>query len=891
MNKTFWVMVTGLAACLVACAELDKAILLDQDKLIEVLGKAETSDNDRVTACQNLGWCGTRKAIEPLAGLLGDEKPFLRHAARYGLEMIPDPEVEVALCAAAERLTGPALVGVLQSLGNLRRCQSRRSWVSALLGGSRYAQAVEVLRARMTDPDKQVAGAAIQALGKLATSEAVEALAPHLGACPAVARAYLEAAGRIKAKDPDAAAPLYAALRTAGAAVPDTVRLAALRGEIITSGRRGLELWRASIASSDPDTVDVALRAVLDTPSCAKATVAFAGALAEVPAVRIRLAAVLGRRGDKASVPALAALANGTGTECPADRLAAAQALAMLNDASALPPLLALARHEQGTIANGAKDAIMGFAGKAADDAVLSMMTEADASVRLAGIDMAMRRRMAVAVPTLARLTRDRDPAILNAAIKGVGELGTFEEIPVLLAAIAGNPQNENASRALATLCSRYARPRGGVVKVESAVYGNFENNLTKDVTENVQKLADAGSITIQASGRLCRWDGFGEDPAPGKPKVLRMVYLFDGVKKSVQIRENDSAHLSGETLLPVAMDPLRAAYDAATGAEKVVLFRVLAGLANEQGLAVARAAAAQNKDEALREAAIRVLAEWRTPEALEDAASFAQQAPSDRLRILALRGFVRQLEQSFTIPFERQIRLLEQAGSWAVREEDKALLKAALAVTRRMQAEQGFVPMFNGSDMKQWKGGDGWWQVKEGVLQAQSSEEKPCKKNSHLIWTGGEPGDFELRAEFRLSPGANSGIQIRARNQEFGDSGYQADMNGGGNYVGYLYHPKQHLVGERGAKVVIAADGKKTVERFADSKELQDKVFKGDDWNEYSIICKGPSITLFVNGMKTCEFEDHRPDTPRKGHITLQMHAGPPMKIQYRNLRIKEFK
>ena len=82
MKKTFGVMVTSLAACLVACAELDKAILLDQGKLIEVLGKAETSENDRVTACQNLGWCGTRDAIAPLAALLGDENPFLRHAAR-----------------------------------------------------------------------------------------------------------------------------------------------------------------------------------------------------------------------------------------------------------------------------------------------------------------------------------------------------------------------------------------------------------------------------------------------------------------------------------------------------------------------------------------------------------------------------------------------------------------------------------------------------------------------------------------------------------------------------------------------------------------------------------------------------------------------------------------
>jgi hypothetical protein len=534
----------------------------------------------------------------------------------------------------------------------------------------------------------------------------------------------------------------------------------------------------------------------------------------------------------------------------------------------------------------------MGFAGKAADDAVLSMMADSGAATRLAGIDMAMRRRMTVAVPALVKLSTDNDAKILDAAVKGLGDLGSDKEIPALLAVIKQSPQSETASRALASLCTRYARPRAGKTVIHNAGYGSFENDLVKDVTANVQKLVDVGSITIQASGRLCKWDGFSEDPAPGKPKVLRMVYTFDGAEKSVQVRENDSVHLSGVTLLPVAMTPIQAAYDRAAGDEKLALFKVLTSLGNDQGLAVARTASRQTADAALREAAIRALAEWKTPDALEDAASFAQNAPSDRLKILSLRGFVRQLEQSFTIPFKTQLARLEQAQAWALRDEDKALLAASIKATQGLMAEKGFTPMFDGVSLKNWKGGGGWWEVKDGILQAQSSEEKPCKKNSQLIFTGSQPADFELRAEFKLSPSANSGIQLRALDQEFGDSGYQADMNGGGNYVGFLYHPKQHLVGERGAKVTIAADGKKSVDRFADAKELGDKVFKKDDWNEYTIIAKGPTMTLFVNGMKTCELTDHRPEMmPKRGFITLQMHAGPPMKIQYRNIRIKDLK
>ena len=875
MKKSLFLSIAVLAAVHCTRAEIPASDLLNEGKLIEVLQKTETSDNDKVTACQNLGWCGTKTAIAPLSALLANEKPVLRHAARYGLEMIPDPAVETAFCEAAGRLTGPALMGVLQSMGNRGNAKS-----------------VSLLSGRMSDGDKSMAGAAAQSLGKLATPEAMAALKTGLGKCPCVTEAYLNGAGKVEGADPVKAAAYYADLRNTRANVSPSARLAALRGEIATSGEQGLKLWQDALASADADTVDAALRAVLDYPKSETATAAFAAALAKVPAAQTRLATVLGQRGDAAAVPALALLAKGERAASPASRLAGAAALAALNDPAAMPPLLALAKHQDGTIAVAAKNEIMGFAGKAADDAVLTMMTDAEAATRLAGIDMAMRRRMAVAVPSLVKLTTDGDAKILDAAVKGVGDLGTDKEIPALLAVIAKTPQSETAIRALSSLCTRFARPRAGKTVIKSAFYGNFENDLTKDVTDNVQKLVDVGSITIQASGRLCKWDGFSEDPAPGKPKALRMIYTFDGVGKSVQVRDNDAVHLSGETLLPVAMEPIKAAYDKAQGPEKLALFQVLTSLSNDQGLAVARAASAQASDAALRDAAIRALAEWKTPEALEDAAAFAQKAPTDRLKILALRGFVRQLELSFTIPSEKQVARLEQALPWATRDTEKSFVAAALTNTRRQIGEQGFSPMFDGTSLKQWKGGGGFWLAKDGILQAQSSPDKVCAKQCHLVWTGGQPGDFEMRCEFKLSPEANSGIQIRTRDQEFGDSGYQADMNGGGNYVGYLYHPKQHLVGERGAKVTIAADGKKTVERFADAKGLGDKVFKKDDWNEYTIIAKGQTVTVLVNDMKTCELTDCRPDMlPKSGFITLQMHPGPPMKIQYRNMRIKELK
>ena len=69
-------------------------------------------------------------------------------------------------------------------------------------------------------------------------------------------------------------------------------------------------------------------------------------------------------------------------------------------------------------------------------------------------------------------------------------------------------------------------------------------------------------------------------------------------------------------------------------------------------------------------------------------------------------------------------------------------------------------------------------------------------------------------------------------------------------------------------------------------------KNFKKGDWNTYRIICQGPEITLYVNDVLMCQFTDN--DAKRaasSGIIALQMHPGKPMKIQFKNIVLKEIK
>ena len=70
---------------------------------------------------------------------------------------------------------------------------------------------------------------------------------------------------------------------------------------------------------------------------------------------------------------------------------------------------------------------------------------------------------------------------------------------------------------------------------------------------------------------------------------------------------------------------------------------------------------------------------------------------------------------------------------------------------------------LFNGRDLTGWDGKPGWWRVEDGAITAESTAEKPCTKHNYLIWHGGEPADFELRFEYRIT-GGNSGVQIRSR-------------------------------------------------------------------------------------------------------------------------------
>ena len=221
----------------------------------------------------------------------------------------------------------------------------------------------------------------------------------------------------------------------------------------------------------------------------------------------------------------------------------------------------------------------------------------------------------------------------------------------------------------------------------------------------------------------------------------------------------------------------------------------------------------------------------------------------------------------------------------------------------RAAAADADFRPIFNGQDLAGWDGNRALWSVKDGVIVGQTTAEHTTKGNTFLIWTNGSVGDFELRFAYKITPNndkgfANSGVQYRSKILDPANwvvGGYQADFEAGNNYSGILYEEKMRgILAERGQKVVVKeADGKtvkEVVGSVGDSAAIQAAI-KKDGWNDYVIIARGNHLQHFINGHQTVDVTDEAGAKAAKaGGLALQLHAGPPMTVQFKALRLKSY-
>jgi hypothetical protein len=240
-----------------------------------------------------------------------------------------------------------------------------------------------------------------------------------------------------------------------------------------------------------------------------------------------------------------------------------------------------------------------------------------------------------------------------------------------------------------------------------------------------------------------------------------------------------------------------------------------------------------------------------------------------------------------------------------------------------------GWTSMFDGQTLKGWDGDTRIWHVEDGAIVAESTCEKPTG-TVYLVWQGGQPANFEIKAEIRgEGPQINSGIQYRSfvqpppqpgagrggppggrggrgpagpcasgqprgtpdreGNAKWNLGGPQSDFDGTNQYTGQYYEggTNRGIVAWRG-QMVRTEEGKKPrlLSLLGDRDELGGYV-KINGWNQLHIIARGNELIHSMNGHVMAILIDDDPTKFRKdGLVGLQIEGTG--KVSFRNIWIK---
>ena len=474
-----------LAAALLAAAAVPA--FAQEAKLLAVL-RSDATLEEKSAACRQLARVATKEAVPTLASLLGDEK--LSHMARYALETIRDPSADDALREALGKVQGRPRLGVIGSLG-----------------ARRDAKAVDSLAGLLKGADADAAQGAARALGKIGTPAAAKALEDALpgasaGDRLAICEGLLHCAEALPSGDQGTQSrAIYDRLCGLAEAQPQ-VRAAALRGAILVRGKAGAPLLLEAVRGSDDALAAAAVRAAMELPE-AEITDALAAELPKATGKRQGLLILaLADRGDSRVLPAvLRAAQNGDGQF----RILALQALKRVGKVSCVPVLLDAAVEGSGDVSQAAMEAIGSLQDKTVDDQIVTGLLQAKGKTRMVLMELARRRHTAAAAPAFWLAAADKDPAVRDAALAGLGVVIETADLPKLISRLAVTNDEREAvalDKALREVCLR-APDRDAVAAMLAAALPTAGGPLKAKVLETLGVIGGTKSLeTVAAAAR-----------------------------------------------------------------------------------------------------------------------------------------------------------------------------------------------------------------------------------------------------------------------------------------------------------------------------------------------------------------------------------------------------
>lgn len=221
-------------------------------------------------------------------------------------------------------------------------------------------------------------------------------------------------------------------------------------------------------------------------------------------------------------------------------------------------------------------------------------------------------------------------------------------------------------------------------------------------------------------------------------------------------------------------------------------------------------------------------------------------------------------------------------------------------------ESRDGFESIFDGTTLKGWDGDPKFWRAEGGAIVGRTTAENKLTENTFIIWRGGEPADFELKLEYRINA-ANSGIQVRSTHLPAGTDagrggkiqgnwvlkGYQADIDIDNRYTGQIYEERgRGFLAMRGQYTYVPeGGGPRVFGALQTTEDALKAIVKNHDWNQVHIIARGNMITEILNGHVTSVLvDDDTKGRALKGLLGFQCHVGDPMKVEFKNVRLKTF-
>ncbi|MHC4173981.1 MAG: HEAT repeat domain-containing protein [Planctomycetota bacterium] len=458
--------------------------------------------------CRQLWFIGTADSVPAIAKLLTDEKTA--DMACYAMGQNPSPEAGEALRDALDKVGPKVQIRIINLLGDRRDAQSAKAIGKLVFGAER-----------------QVAEAAVAALGKIGGAQARKILV-EVRANPdvsgqlrfAATDAYLRCAEDLVAQGKSKQATvIYKEL--AGENEAALIRSAAVKGLADVGGPDAIPLVVTALRDKDRMVRTTAMGCVR-TMSGEGVTEVFAAELAKaLPDEQVLLIGALADRGDGAALPAITAMAKSTNTEV---RKAALQAVGKLGNASNVGFLVqAVTNSISSEEKRAAVKSLKLLRGSGVDDAIAKSMQKSELDVRPELIGVLFERNAVGAVASLLKEAWSSDSKVRRAAFKALGRLAGEKDLPSLIKLLAslqdvsGRSQAERAivsvsrkisddgRRADAVLAGLRGERRVGVRCSLLRVLGGIANTKALETLEAASKETDP-AVRDTAVRALAKW-------------------------------------------------------------------------------------------------------------------------------------------------------------------------------------------------------------------------------------------------------------------------------------------------------------------------------------------------------------------------------------------------